>query len=209
MFTHVCRNTATTPSGFNSRPSRQPASSNHSTPCFLLLAGCLLGLIFYPENGGSCEYVPVCTGSHPKWDYSSHLPLWEHSTVHVMSFSAPTLVSASIQVKTHFVWYGRRDSYLHRQRPGTVLLHYSYTAICPLIHTVSPHVLFGFVVCFIFLQFQISYLRQRLPTDGPRETFGGPWRNLDIICNFYVYYTVSFLYYFKQAATNITLIILL
>jgi hypothetical protein len=23
------------------------------------------------------------------------------------------------------------------------------------------------------------------------ENFGGPWRNLDIICNFYVYYTVS------------------
>jgi hypothetical protein len=53
-------------------------------------------------------------------------------------------------------------------------------------------------------------LHQRSPTggprttDSPRENFGGPWRNLDIICNFYVYYT-----YFKQAATNITLIILL
>jgi hypothetical protein len=38
---------------------------------------------------------------------------------------------------------------------------------------------------------------QRSPTNGPRTTeglreyFGGPWRNLDIICNFYVYYTVS------------------
>jgi hypothetical protein len=53
-------------------------------------------------------------------------------------------------------------------------------------------------------------LEQRSPTggpqttDGPRENFGGPWRNLDIICNFYAYYT-----YLKQAATNITLIILL
>jgi hypothetical protein len=47
-------------------------------------------------------------------------------------------------------------------------------------------------------------LHQRSPTGGPRENFGGPWKNLDIICNFYVYYT-----YFKQAATNITLIILL
>jgi hypothetical protein len=46
-------------------------------------------------------------------------------------------------------------------------------------------------------------LHQRSPTGGPRKKFGGPWRNLDIICNFYVYYT-----YFKQAATNITLIIL-
>jgi hypothetical protein len=40
-------------------------------------------------------------------------------------------------------------------------------------------------------------LVQRSPTGGPRitdvprEKFGGPWRNLDIICNFYVYYTVS------------------
>jgi hypothetical protein len=40
-------------------------------------------------------------------------------------------------------------------------------------------------------------LKQRSPTSGPRttdgsrENFGGPWRNLDIICNFYVYYTVS------------------
>jgi hypothetical protein len=42
-------------------------------------------------------------------------------------------------------------------------------------------------------------------TDGPRETFGGPWSNLDSICNFYVYYTVSlYSLYF-----NITLIILL
>jgi hypothetical protein len=37
-------------------------------------------------------------------------------------------------------------------------------------------------------------LKQRSPTDGPRENVGGPWRNLDIICNFYVYYTGS-LYY--------------
>jgi hypothetical protein len=37
-----------------------------------------------------------------------------------------------------------------------------------------------------------STLIQRSPTDGPRENFGGPWRNLDIICNFYVYYTVSY-----------------
>jgi hypothetical protein len=37
-------------------------------------------------------------------------------------------------------------------------------------------------------------LTQRSPTDGPRENFGGSWRNLDFICNFYVYYTVS-LYY--------------
>jgi hypothetical protein len=51
-------------------------------------------------------------------------------------------------------------------------------------------------------------LVQRSSSDGPRENVGGPWRNLDIICNFYVCYTVS-LYYFKQAATNITLIILL
>jgi hypothetical protein len=41
-----------------------------------------------------------------------------------------------------------------------------------------------------------KHLNQRSPTggprttDGPRENFGGPWRNLDIICNFYVYYTV-------------------
>jgi hypothetical protein len=40
-------------------------------------------------------------------------------------------------------------------------------------------------------------LEQRSPTGGPRttdgqrENFGGPWRNLDIICNFYVSYTVS------------------
>jgi hypothetical protein len=39
------------------------------------------------------------------------------------------------------------------------------------------------------------HLDQRSPTDGPRENFGGPWRNLDIICNFYVYYTVSLYYY--------------
>jgi hypothetical protein len=53
-------------------------------------------------------------------------------------------------------------------------------------------------------------LEQRSPTDGPRENFGGPWRNFDIICNFYVYYAVSLYYtYLKQAATNITLIILL
>jgi hypothetical protein len=55
---------------------------------------------------------------------------------------------------------------------------------------------------------RLCALVQRSPTDGPRETFGGPWRNLDIISNFFVYYTVS-LYYFKQAETNITLIILL
>jgi hypothetical protein len=55
-------------------------------------------------------------------------------------------------------------------------------------------------------------LGQRSPTGGPRENVGGPWRNLNIICNFYVYYTVSlyyYAYYFKQVATNITLIILL
>jgi hypothetical protein len=40
-----------------------------------------------------------------------------------------------------------------------------------------------------------SPLDHRPPTDGPRENFGGPWRNLDIICNFYVYYTVSLYYY--------------
>jgi hypothetical protein len=41
-------------------------------------------------------------------------------------------------------------------------------------------------------------LDQRSLTDGPRttdENVGGPWRNLDIICNFYVYYTVSLYYY--------------
>jgi hypothetical protein len=38
-------------------------------------------------------------------------------------------------------------------------------------------------------------LYQRSPTGGPRENFGGPWRNLDIICNFYVYYTVSLYYH--------------
>jgi hypothetical protein len=32
---------------------------------------------------------------------------------------------------------------------------------------------------------------QRSPTGGPRENFGGSWKNLDNICNFYVYYTVS------------------
>jgi hypothetical protein len=39
------------------------------------------------------------------------------------------------------------------------------------------------------------YLDQRSPTDGQRENFGGPWRNVDIICNVYVYYTVSLYYY--------------
>jgi hypothetical protein len=40
-------------------------------------------------------------------------------------------------------------------------------------------------------------IKKRSPTEGPRTTdyprekFGGPWRNLDIICNAYVYYTVS------------------
>jgi hypothetical protein len=37
--------------------------------------------------------------------------------------------------------------------------------------------------------------RAAVPTDGPRENFGGPWRNLDIICYFYVYYTASLYYY--------------
>jgi hypothetical protein len=37
-------------------------------------------------------------------------------------------------------------------------------------------------------------LEQRSPTDGPLAT-DGPWRNLDIIFNFYVYYTVSLYYY--------------
>jgi hypothetical protein len=35
----------------------------------------------------------------------------------------------------------------------------------------------------------------RRTTNGPRKNFGGPWRNLNIICNFYVYYTVSLYYY--------------
>jgi hypothetical protein len=45
-------------------------------------------------------------------------------------------------------------------------------------------------------------LEQRSPTDGsrtissPRENFGGSWRNLDIICIFYVYCTVSLYSYF-------------
>jgi hypothetical protein len=47
-------------------------------------------------------------------------------------------------------------------------------------------------------------LYQLSPTNGPRENFGGPWRNLDIICNFYVYYTVSL-----YSDSNITLILLL
>jgi hypothetical protein len=38
---------------------------------------------------------------------------------------------------------------------------------------------------------ETSLIVQRSPTDGPRESFGGPWRNWDIICNVYVYYTVS------------------
>jgi hypothetical protein len=50
-------------------------------------------------------------------------------------------------------------------------------------------------------------LYQRSPTGGPRENFGDPRRNLDIICNFYVYYTVSL--YSDSSSTNITLIILL
>jgi hypothetical protein len=51
-------------------------------------------------------------------------------------------------------------------------------------------------------------LNQRSPTGGPRETFGGPWRNLDIICSFYVYYSVL-LYSLYSLYINITLIILL
>jgi hypothetical protein len=34
-------------------------------------------------------------------------------------------------------------------------------------------------------------LEQRSPNEGPRKTFCGPWRNLDIIWNCYVYDTVS------------------
>jgi hypothetical protein len=34
-------------------------------------------------------------------------------------------------------------------------------------------------------------LDQWYSTGGTRENFGGPWRNFDIICNVYVYYTVS------------------
>jgi hypothetical protein len=44
----------------------------------------------------------------------------------------------------------------------------------------------------------LGALVQRLPNDGPREKFGGPWRNLDIICNFYVYHTVSLYYSVKN-----------
>jgi hypothetical protein len=63
----------------------------------------------------------------------------------------------------------------------------------------------GFGICSTEVGSWGYALNQRSPTGCPRENFGGPWRNLDIICNFYVYYT-----YFKQAAaTNITLIILL
>jgi hypothetical protein len=62
-------------------------------------------------------------------------------------------------------------------------------------------------------------LYQRSPTggprttDGPREAFGGPWRNLDIICNFYVYYTVSLYFdssscHRKRIADNFRLITL-
>jgi hypothetical protein len=51
---------------------------------------------------------------------------------------------------------------------------------------------------------QVHPLEQRSPTDGPRENVGGPWRDLDIICSFYVYYTVSL-----YSDSNITLIILL
>jgi hypothetical protein len=39
-----------------------------------------------------------------------------------------------------------------------------------------------------------------LITDGPRENFGGTWRNLDIICNLYVYYTVSL---YSDAVTSL------
>jgi hypothetical protein len=53
-----------------------------------------------------------------------------------------------------------------------------------------------------------AYLSQRSPTGDSRENVGGPWRNLDIICNFYVYYTVS-LYSLYSLYINITLIILL
>jgi hypothetical protein len=52
---------------------------------------------------------------------------------------------------------------------------------------VGSHVVLG--------RYLFGALVQRSPTDGPRENFGGPWRNLDIICNFYVYYTVSLYYH--------------
>jgi hypothetical protein len=87
----------------------------------------------------------------------------------------------------------------------------------------------------------LMFLDQRSPTggprntDGPRENFGGPWRNLDIICKFFMFIilfhyilirlrvtdtgSLSVLQWrhwnqesinlFQQAATNITLIILL
>jgi hypothetical protein len=32
------------------------------------------------------------------------------------------------------------------------------------------------------------------------KIFGGPWRNLDVICNFYVYYTVSL---YSDAVTSL------
>jgi hypothetical protein len=57
------------------------------------------------------------------------------------------------------------------------------------------------------VQFLVSVpLAQRSPTggplttNGPRENFGGPWRNLDVICSFYVYYTVSL---YSDAVTSL------
>jgi hypothetical protein len=82
-------------------------------------------------------------------------------------------------------------------------LYYDAKKVHPTrVHDIATHMIQIFVAT--------NPLDQRSPTggprttDGPRENVGGPWRNLDIICNFYVYYT-----YFKPAATNITLIILL
>jgi hypothetical protein len=51
----------------------------------------------------------------------------------------------------------------------------------------------------VFCERVMSALNERSPTYGtrtidcPRENFGGPWRNLDIICNFHVYYTVHYI----------------
>jgi hypothetical protein len=56
-------------------------------------------------------------------------------------------------------------------------------------------------------------MKQRSPTDGPRETFGSPWRNLDIICNFMfiiilfhyiimLYFSILIILYLFQTSSN-------
>ena len=141
-----------------------------------------------------CLQITKCFGILP--NHNKRLEAFRHVTICVACAVLWAFDQTNIWRRVRIHTYNRRQ-----------FMWWS-ALVCYLSHAVSVVTQFSQVYMHGNSSLKRCHLEQRSPTGGPRENFGGPLRNLDIICNFYVYYTLL-LYSLYSLYINITLIILL